>query len=207
MKYSSELLDIVKNKGFKTFWHCLDYLLLAGYSPLDAFGVTVKEFGNDKILSDVAFIRYTDNTKTNNKVLDLATTHINASGDAIMGFDPYTARERDTTFRSEIVVGIIDETNIHLEGIYSVYRKWWVESKLSAPVKDIESTCEILTIRNLNLFIIEFLRGCSETKFGYNLFVEISKNWKPNSSPDGTIRPLYINEEGVRRLRDEFGSR
>ncbi len=146
---SKELIDIVKDKNFKTFWHCLDYLLMAGYKPIEAFGASIQEFGESRIFSDVAFIR-----------VSFGLEHIREMHS--MGMAALHERERlglpiaqiftndymddlgNTVSRVHppisytVTVGLIDDGNIHLAGLYSVYRKWYVEGKFSYPQTEIE---------------------------------------------------------------------
>jgi hypothetical protein len=155
MKYTQELIDIIRNKEFKTFWHCLDYLILGGYSPIDAFGITIQEFGENKIYSNVAFLKIDE--------------RINILDYPIM-----------SPPKSKILIGLIDETNIHLSGLYDTYRKWLSEGKLPNQI-DIEETCENLEIDSLPIIIIEYLHEVSEKHFGYSLFR--TKNPSPHRKP------------------------
>jgi hypothetical protein len=145
MKYDEELIKIVKNKNFKTFWHCLDYLVIAGYPTIDAFGISLQEFGESRIYSDVAFIR----TNAKFKILGRGETYGHEN--------------------KIINVGIIDNTNIHLAGLYSTYRTWISENdKLVYP--DIEATCEVFVIPELNVFLMDYLLKVSKLHYGFEAF-------------------------------------
>lgn len=152
MKYDEELIKIVKNKKFKSFWHCLDYLVMAGYPTMDAFGVSLQEFGESRIYSDVAFIRIEENHK-------------------LIG-DRYSYSEKS----KNIKIGIIDDTNIHLAGLYSTYRTWISERK-QIGYSDIEATCETFEIPELNPFLMDYLKNVSNLHYGFEAFhYEIKDN-------------------------------
>lgn len=148
MKYSDEINKIVANKKFKTFWHCLDFLTLAGYPLMEAFGISLKEFGEDKIFENVAFI----------KVI------------RIKGVIHSIEEIRQAPFGKYLVtIGIIDETNHHLAGIYKTYRDWLIEDT-DMVYNDIEDTCEIISIGRLNGFLLDFLLHASKSQYGYEAF-------------------------------------
>jgi hypothetical protein len=148
MKYDKNLLKIIEDKKFKTFWHCLDYLLMAGYSAIEAFGITLKHFGEGKIFSSVAFIR-----------MEKWMNHI------MLG-----AGHNDTQVRRPfLIIGLIDDTNIHLDGLYSVYRSMINDNISSSP--EIEETCEVIKSSELTPVIINYLSNQSERHFGIKSFV------------------------------------
>lgn len=152
MKYDKEIIDIVKKKEFKTFWHCFDYLNLAGYSTMDAFGISILEFGEDRIYSNVAFgnLRVSDEIRNVNPVT--------------YNFD---RSESFTVLR----MGLIGDNNIHLSGLYGVYRKWNDTSSMSHTYdNEIENTCEIVQIKNISPIIIDYLHELSIKHFGSELF-------------------------------------
>jgi hypothetical protein len=152
MKYDEELIKIVKNKKFKSFWHCLDFLIMAGYPTMDAFGISLQEFGESKVYSDVAFIRIEESRKL--------------IGDRFS----YSEKARN------IKIGIIDDTNIHLAGLYSTYRTWISERK-QIGYSDIEATCETFEIPELNQFLMDYLKKVSKLHYGFEAFhYEIKDN-------------------------------
>lgn len=142
MKYDEKIIEIVKNKKFKTFWHCLDYLLIAGYNLIDAYGISVKEFDGD-LFSKVAFA-YTREERTGNPFFT-TTTELN------------------------LVIALIDDTNIHLNGLYTEYRKWLQQGKIGL-YPDLENTCEILILRDITPFVLQHINTISEKHFGHELF-------------------------------------
>ena len=146
MIYNQDLIDIVKNKKFKTFWHCLDYLLMAGYTQMDAFGISLQEFGESRIYSDVAFIKIPRHTQLFNT--------------GVYGRDD----------KRIIKVGILGDTNIHLSGIYNMYRTWISNGGSHIDYPDIEQTCEIIKINTLNTFLMTYLIKVSELHYGFEAF-------------------------------------
>jgi hypothetical protein len=187
MKYDEELIILVKNKNFKTFWHCLDYLVIAGYPTIDAFGISLQEFGESRIYSDVAFIR------TNAKF-------------KILGRNDTTNRHH---YENKIVnVGIIDNTNIHLAGLYSTYRTWLSDSD-NLVYPDIEATCEVFTIPELNAFLMDYLLKVSKLHYGFEAFkYKVDKDFiPPNGDRHGYIASmdpatgLYSMEPEINAMR------
>lgn len=179
MKYDNKLLDIVKNKKFKTFWHCVDYLLLAGYTVIEAFGVAIQEFGYDKVFQDVAFVRYWSSDKNSNVIQT-----VDGSYTFERPIDPFTGMIITSDFHSELTLGLIDDTNIHLNGLYSVYRKWLAQGKIDRPQPEIENTCSVINIKNLTPFIIEFLKDSSLMQFGYDVIVDGKPPHNPPAGPN-----------------------
>lgn len=146
MKYDINLIKLIEEKNFKTFWHCLDYLLLAGYSSMDAFGISLKHFGENKIFSSVAFVRMQEYTSI--------PTPLSVVRDS-----------------PQLVVGLIDETNIHLDGLYTVYRKMLNSGLGNAEnTYEIENTCEVIKLTELNIFILEYLIDVTVKHFGVKSF-------------------------------------
>lgn len=190
MKYSEKLIEIVRNKKFKSFWHCLDYLMLAGYNSIDAYGITVKEFGSD-LFSKVAF------GHTN---IDGVSTSM--SGTYAMRVDPVTGMVRDQQIDNvTLIVGLIDETNIHLDSLYADYRKWWKEEKFLTPQFEIESTCEIIKITSLTPFVLNHINSVSQKYFGYALFkIPEYGNRAPHNPNDYTIHQTaaeFMRRQGL----------
>lgn len=200
MTYDDELLKIVKGKQFKTFWHCVDYLLLAGYPPLEAFGVSLKEFGYTKIFTNVAFVRYTSNSENGNQVMVLGNgNHV------IAGLDPYEGVDRFIHFRSEFVVGLIDDTNIHLDGLYTVYRTWLMTERYTKPQAEIEDTCDIINVRGLTPFIIDYLKNTSIEHFGIDVVKEMNRSFnRPTQPPEPraytSAELRHMQEQVLRRV-------
>jgi len=160
MKYDKNLIKLIEDKKFKTFWHCLDYLLVAGYSAIDAFGISLKQFGEGKIFSSVAFIR-----------MEKWDNHI------ILGIDHHDTPAR----RPFLIVGLIDDSNIHLDGLYTVYRGMITNGLTSSP--EIEETCEVIKSSQLTPVIIHYLLNHSEKHFGVKSFV-IPKQITIDEEPD-----------------------
>lgn len=169
MTYDEELLKILTKKSFKTFWHCLDYLILAGYTPMDAFGVTMKHFGEDKIFESVAIARYEEPAGLRHDVIDINGQR--------MVIDPVSNLPVHAKHLSKLTIALVDETNQHLSGLYGTYRKWFNEGRFKKPQYEIESTCEIIQIRDLGVFILDYLNDVSLRLFGYKMIkLEIYEN-------------------------------
>jgi len=175
MKYDKDLLKLIEEKNFKTFWNCLDYLLMAGYTPMDAFGVSLKHFGESKIYSSVAFVRM-------ERIKDPLW----------LGLD--THREPK---RPNLVVGLIDDTNIHLDSFYTVYRKMLMDQVTES--FEIESTCEVIKTTQLTPFIINYLVGLSKKHFGIeSFFIPTGKIVNMRPPQDDDLQTI------IRRLQEQI---
>lgn len=174
MDYNKELIEIVKNKKFKTFWHCLDYLLLAGYTPIEAFGITIQEFGESRVFTDVAYFRVRlglEETNSEGLLYGLPSYRITETGDiTINAQDGSNVRRIHPPIKYVVSLGLIDTGNVHLSGLYAVYRKWLMEEKFLTPQDEIENTCEQIKIKGLSDFILDYLSKISETHFGTKIF-------------------------------------
>lgn len=167
MKYTPELIKILDNKDFKSFFECLDFLLIAGYGIIDSFGICLERFGESKIWDKVAFIRFKKTTRINIIIIDVLT------GRPI----------QEETMKEIIFIGIMDETTIHLQGLYDVYRKALLNngSLISSVYSDIEATCKVLSFKNLPEIINDYLNVTFEKHFGYSF----KSNWEePNTVDD-----------------------
>ena len=176
MKYDKKLIEIVKKKEFKTFWHCLDYLLIAGYTQMDAFGISMLEFGESRIYSDVAYIRF-----------EFVLYNVMFTGE-----NTYRHPKKAT-----LIVGLIDDSNIHLSGLYSTYREWLNSSNMSTDpsmARELEDTCECIKIIDLTPFIIDYLRKTSKLHFGYEAFKI------PTDKPEIDLTNQPIDRRQINRL-------
>ncbi len=147
MKREKELIDIVKENNFKTFWHCFDFLLIGGYSSMESFSVSMKVFTETQVFSSVAFTRLETNNQFHSP------------------FFPESQARQQTNF----IIGIIDDKNMHLDGLYNIYRKWLNLDKLTTQV-EIEETAEVLKFSNITPFILKYLHELSKLHFGFETF-------------------------------------
>ncbi len=205
MKYNEDLKKIVKEKNFKSFWHCLDYLNLAGYPILHSFSVALEEFGEEEIFTKVAFAK---------QMLIIRPQNLQEFRDPYRNREPQRPQYNHSGLT--IQIGLIDETNIHLSGLYKVYRKWVNENKPNNE-DEIQSTCETIRVEGLTSFLMEYLKTLSINKFGFDIFV-ISKNELGNRvvfDPidgrfaqlvnGGTNNPEYIDRETRDQLNNVIG--
>lgn len=188
MKYDEKLIELIKEKKFKTFWHCLDYLLLAGYNQIDCFAVSLKEFEDTDIFSCVAFARI--------------DTHHNTYLNAITG------HYGDNTNR--LMIGIIDDRNIHLDGIYKQYRDW-LKNEHWGPQLEIESACEVVTISGLMDFFLIYINNESSKHFGYEILAPIKIGSRAPTAPPQQMPPTMphpeINTDDYRRMIEDYVQR
>lgn len=181
MKYDSKLIDIVRDRKFKTIWHCMNYLQLAEYSIFDSFDLSMKEYGGEKIFSRIAFVR----------------------GEVTNIIHPYNLFPINTY---TITVGLIDDTNIHLHGMYKIYRKWLGDGKSTNSNSEtniidveLENSCEKIVIKNITPLILDFLNNESLGQFGHKIYIE--KQHSVNHNPPTLVD---LTEEDIRPTTDEL---
>lgn len=189
MKHDEKKLsELIKNKNFKTFWHSLDYLIMAGYSPMKAFDVSLKVFGESRIYSDVAFIRYqSDIERQDYNVINMNRISV-------------------------ITVGLFDDENIHLSSLFRLYQMQIISSNMLNKYDEIEETCEKITIKKLPNLIINYLSELSEKHFGFECFkfapVKTLTNHLDEArirmlmEPQSPIATLDIEQARARMIRD-----
>lgn len=185
MKYSEELNKIVKEENFKTFWHCLEFLINAGYPLMEAFGVSLHEFGESNIFSNVAFIRV---HRGRYGVVQLQNVYERPVG-------KYT-----------ITLGMIDESNIHLSGLYATYRKWIVDDVHMRYV-DVEETCETINVEQLNNFLLDYLLHVGNLHYGFEPFKydkekELTRDQIQNLAPE--IATIRDGADYLRQLQTRY---
>jgi hypothetical protein len=176
MKHSEEIIKIVKDKSFKTFWHCFDYLVVAGYPVMEAFSISMQEFEESNVFIHVAFIK-------------------NQYRNAGIALNPY-ATERDGQY---LRIGIINENNIHLAGLYKTYRDWL--AKDSNMFTDIEETCEIIEIDSLNDFLLTYLLDLSKRHYGFEAFKFVKRDNNYARPPRPYANNPYGLETEINQLR------
>ncbi len=180
MKYDKELISILKEKEFKGFWHCFDYLLSAGYPIIDALGISLQQFSEDMIYSNVGFIRIED-IKPKPKI-----------GEA------YFLPTREPIVR--LIVGIIDDSNKHLSGLYKTYRRWIIDGSMFLN-SDIEETCEVLTIESVIPFVVGYLDELCERQLGHKIYQEKSTIIDFVPSPS---QPPPYDTDAIKKQIDDF---
>lgn len=171
MKYSVEIRKAIEKKEFKNFWSCFDYLLMAGFNQIDSFGLSLEQFSESKIWSNVAWVRFQDSF-----YVDPVTGRIYSNDyreqirHDIHFINPMgNPNNAIKDSNKELIIGIIDETNIHLSGMYGIYRKSLLNIGLmnNTILPEIEETCEVIRIKNISLLIEEYLECTFKAHFGY----------------------------------------
>lgn len=150
---NKELSKILIRKNFKNFWNCLEYLIIAGYPLMEAFSNSIKQFGSSNIFNRVAFIRIEE---PQHNLLTL----------------------RATPRKCIAKIGIIGDDNIHLDGMYSTYRKMLIYKPYLHYDTDIEATCEIITIEALSELMLDYLSDTSLQHFGYDALKKVDTDRK-----------------------------
>jgi hypothetical protein len=175
MKYAKELLELVEQKEYKTFWHCVASLVRAGYSELDSFGVALHKFGENNIFKDVAFIRNEMSSEVYNQNDIIMTQGIHDALRLQLNMD--RGHEMSTRqLLTSLNVWIIDDTNIHLSGLYKIYREAWYNEKITEPDSSIEGTCEKITINKLSPFMLWFLDSKAFEHFGLKQMLVVNSS-------------------------------
>lgn len=156
MKYSKELLDLIETKKPPTFWHCVNYLLNAGYNQIDSFGVALKIFSENNIFEKVAVIRYEEES--------IPDHHRMANPRSI-----FHLPER------RLVILMIDDTNVHLSTLFKIYREGLLDGKIPNANKEIEDLCERFTIPDINDILLMLIDKKVTEYFGRELNLKTKK--------------------------------
>ena len=71
-----------------------------------------------------------------------------------------------------LIVGLIDDSNIHLDGLYGIYRKMLNKGLIGKNDNsaEIECTCELIKTNQLTTFILEYLIDVTVKHFGTKSF-------------------------------------
>lgn len=163
MNNNGEIEKILQKKNFKTFWHCFEFLTTASYVPMEAFNISLKHYGEDKIFDNVAFI-------INN--IDLSIVY-------------YGNRVHN---RPQLIIGIVREDNMHLLPMYKTYQKWYYEENICRQ-QEIETTCEIIEICEITPFIKTYLLNLMIKHYDINISFDKINNLS-FSMEDGDVEPI-----------------
>lgn len=157
---NNELIDKLKAKNFKTFWHCFQFLTDGGYNEIDSFSYSLLLFGEDKVLENVAFIKP---SVVNKPAVYINPTDLYEYYGARLTVNANTGIVTTNNYLG-IIIFLIDEQNKHLLPLYSRYRKLIKQNKM--PYSEIEDTCNKIEIRNISDFLIEYIEDLTESVFG-----------------------------------------
>lgn len=166
MNYSEEA-EVIKGENFKTFWECLDFLLLAGYTNMDAFAISLLLFDEIRMWDDLAFFRlegYVHESEVyivNNEIIDI---------DDIVQQHPLGSRRLKHENKIRVIVGILDDNTRKMGKLFDMYQfalssgKNYIDDGI-----EIENRIKIITIGNLSELYIRFIGELSKKHFGYNI--------------------------------------
>lgn len=179
MKYTAELEATLQKRKFTSFWQCLTYLQSAGFNLVDSFGLSLRQFGENRMFSNVAFARkyqqpMYDRHGELNAEYGFRVTQDNLRPQRFPQMATHTriGNQYDTVPVVEfhgIELGLIDDTNIHLSGLYSVYSTSMAVGGIHYPITEIEKTCEIVQVTGLSKFFIDYVESVGLKHFGYKL--------------------------------------
>lgn len=164
MKYSDKLVEILKEKDFKSFWHCIDYLLSAGYNPLDVFGITLQYFTEAEMFTKVAFIYI------HKKLQYISRPEYEfAEGIGLRHTDIGMSMNKPSDVY-RLRIGLLDDTNIHLSGFYELYRNTLYDTPSEdSIIKEIEKTAEVIELVDVSELICNYINQAHTKHFGKKL--------------------------------------
>ena len=143
----SDLLEIIKLKKFKNVWAMLQYLIDIGCEEEEIMDTIPNFYRELDLFKDVAYAR----------VLGVVKTE-----------DPYSAIDE---VEWVMFVGMIDESNYKLRGMFEAYKIGVMEDKVTNDVqRDMEEFCnEKYEFRNLSDKTIDYFRNVAIKHYGYPL--------------------------------------
>jgi hypothetical protein len=168
MNYKEEIEVLGKDK-FKSFWEALNYLLMAGYTSMDAFGISLLLFDEKRIWDDVAFIR--------------VEGYVHESTETIMAVDPIDAfngmyRQPEPTVTHvtkeedlvRIVIGLLDDNTRQLWRVYDIYRKAVAtDDKYDLDGEELEKKISVIVLSKLEDLYIQLIGVMSKDYYGYDI--------------------------------------
>ena len=200
MEYSKELEELIKEKEFKTFWHCFEFLNFAGYNSFDSFGISLREFGDNNVFANVAFIDKKidvtlkdvkpyyaplehrpfefkrDTFVEDGSVYSIITNSANAPfTPAFVGPDLINERGENINLsfnyelNIQLNVSLMNETNIHLSGLYNVYREKRINMVMGGNSSKLETCCEKIEVSDLSGLLFETLGDIAKRHYGYDM--------------------------------------
>lgn len=148
MGENEELDIILDRKNFKTFFHCFEFLLTAGYPEMESFSIALKRFGESKVWENIAYYRF-------ESVLNKIETE----------YPTFSLTPLSEKF---LLCFIMDDKNIHLSGLYDTYRKDMADITNVFNIDDlsIDNSCEKIKIKLKSRFIIKYLIDLYQKHFG-----------------------------------------
>ena len=143
----SDLLEIIKLKKFKNVWAMLQYLIDIGCDDKEIMNIIPNFYRELDYFKDVAYAR----------VLGMVKQE-----------DPNSAIDE---VEWVMFVGMIDESNYKLRGMFEKYRIGVMENKVNYDVqRDMEEFCnEKYEFRNLSDETIDYFRNVAIKHYGYPL--------------------------------------
>ena len=178
MVYTEELKEILKKQEFKNFWQLLDYLLLAGYKPIDAFGISLKEFSDKEIWEHVAFARLVEWDKSE-IMCGVDPCCISGSTTTILRL--WAPVDRNNTqplpiSRLILNIGVLNDETNHLSLLFDTYKKYLLDNNTLLPIiNELEELCNIYKIKDIPLIILQYLTDSSIRYYGYDIMVRPTK--------------------------------
>jgi hypothetical protein len=170
-----ELNEIIEAKNITCFWQLLDYLILCGYKKMDSLGICLKYFTEYNIWKDVAYGKFIHKERMEYNLtmgVDPAfeNNYHRDNGGRIVGV---VHRSPQVVIDTILEIGMIDENNKHLIGLFDFYKKSIVEGKLEFnqdSIKEIEDNCKIkYRIPVTGDFITQYFKETSIKHFGYDI--------------------------------------
>lgn len=142
-----ELVEIIRIKDFNNVWSMLQYLIDIGCSDREIMWIIPKFFNEPDYFKEVAYAR----------VLGMVKAE-----------DLYSAIDE---VEWVMFVGMIDEKNYKLRGMFEAYRIGVMEDKVTNDIqKDMEEFCnEKYEFRNLSDKTIDYFRDVAIKYYGYPL--------------------------------------
>ena len=170
-----ELKGIIEGKNIKCFWELLDYLILCGYSQSDSLEICLNYYTEYDIWKNVAYAKlhhtsllHTTNVMGHNPA-GYSEYQRNPSGEITNIV--HTVDKIETT--EVLEVGMVDNDNNHLLGLFDFYKKSIVEGKLDFNnnfIVEVEDKCKVIyNFTGLIDFVLSYLQDTGNKHFGYDI--------------------------------------
>lgn len=176
MKYAKELEEILEKKKFTSMWQCVTYLQTSGFPTIDCIGLSLKKFGEDAMFTDVAFARQMVEVGQDGVVRQQSSFRTESLNRliptrplAIQRIEAVSYRYGPSIEFYDIELGLVDDTNRHLTGVYEAYRRNVKDGRIFDRISEIEKTCELIKITGLSEFFLDYIEVVATKHFGHSL--------------------------------------
>lgn len=167
---TDELKEILAKQNFTNFWIMFEYLAMNGYDSIDCLGISLSYFGEDAVWGNVAFVKIFNFVKRHSgDYMLFAEREAYFNGELVKWTE--TSGLKEPTIFASLEISIIDESNLHLRGLYEYANKQRdLENNKNITVDTLANTVETrVRVNEIDKFLFDYLIYLSKKQLGYNI--------------------------------------